>query len=45
MNLRTDLRKSGGVTLSGSSADFRKIMTDETGKWAAVIGKAGIKLD
>jgi tripartite-type tricarboxylate transporter receptor subunit TctC len=35
----------GGVTLSGTSADFRKIMTDETEKWAAVIGKAGIKLD
>ncbi len=35
----------GGVAMTGSAADFRKIMSDETGKWAAVIGKAGIKLD
>ena len=35
----------GGVTVSGAPADFRKIMIDETEKWAAVIGKAGIKLD
>ena len=35
----------GGVAMTGSAADFRKIMTDETEKWAAVIGKAGIKLD
>ena len=35
----------GGVAMTASAADFRKIMTDETEKWAAVIGKAGIKLD
>ena len=35
----------GGVAMTGSASDFRKIMTDETEKWAAVIGRAGIKLD
>jgi tripartite-type tricarboxylate transporter receptor subunit TctC len=35
----------GGVAMTGSAADFRKIMIHETEKWAAVISKADIKLD
>ena len=42
---RARVEELGGVAMTGSAGDFRKIMTDETEKWAAVIGKAGIKLD
>jgi Tripartite tricarboxylate transporter family receptor len=33
----------GGVLLGGSSADFGRLMSEETGKWAKVIKFAGIK--
>jgi len=33
----------GGAALAGSPADFGKLITDETEKWANVIRFAGIK--
>lgn len=33
----------GGTVLPGSAADFGKLITDETEKWAKVIKFAGIK--
>jgi tripartite-type tricarboxylate transporter receptor subunit TctC len=33
----------GGTGLSGSSADFRKFIADETEKWAKVVKFAGLK--
>jgi hypothetical protein len=33
----------GGTPLSGSPADFGKLIADETEKWAKVIKSAGIK--
>jgi tripartite-type tricarboxylate transporter receptor subunit TctC len=33
----------GGTTLGGSPADFGKLISDETAKWAKVIKVAGIK--
>lgn len=35
----------GGRVLSGSPADFGKLITDETGKWAKVIKFAGMKAE
>jgi len=35
----------GNTVLSGSPADFGKLITDETGKWAKVIRAANIKPD
>jgi tripartite-type tricarboxylate transporter receptor subunit TctC len=35
----------GGTALSGSPADFGKLIADETEKWAKIIGSAGIKAD
>jgi hypothetical protein len=35
----------GGIVLSGSPADFGKLIADETEKWAKVIKFAGIKLE
>jgi tripartite-type tricarboxylate transporter receptor subunit TctC len=34
-----------GVTLGGSSADFGKLIADETEKWAKVVRSANIRLD
>ena len=33
----------GGALLSGSPADFGKLIADETEKWGKVIKSAGIK--
>jgi hypothetical protein len=33
----------GGMIVSGSPADFGKLVGDETAKWAKVIKVAGIK--
>ena len=33
----------GGEALAGSPAEFGKLITDETGKWAKVVNFAGIK--
>ena len=35
----------GGIVLTGSPADFGKLIRDETEKWAKVIRAANIKLD
>jgi len=43
--LRARLVDLGGMMLAGSPADFRKLIVDETEKWAKVIKFAGIKPD
>jgi tripartite-type tricarboxylate transporter receptor subunit TctC len=43
--LRTRLMDLGGMIVAGSSADFGKLVSDETEKWAKVIKFAGIKPD
>ena len=35
----------GGMALTGSPADFGKLITDETEKWGKVIRDAGIKAE
>jgi hypothetical protein len=35
----------GGTVLAGSSADFGKLIVDETEKWAKVVRFVGIKPD
>ena len=35
----------GGVPISGSAADFSKLIADETEKWAKVVKFAHVKLD
>ena len=41
--LKARLADVGGTVLAGSSADFGKLIADETEKWAKVIKFAGIK--
>jgi tripartite-type tricarboxylate transporter receptor subunit TctC len=41
--IKAQLADLGGTTLGGSSADFGKLISDETEKWAKVIKFAGIK--
>jgi tripartite-type tricarboxylate transporter receptor subunit TctC len=43
--MKARLADLGGTVLSGSSADFGKLIADETDKWAKVIKSAGIKPD
>jgi tripartite-type tricarboxylate transporter receptor subunit TctC len=43
--IRARLVNLGATVLSGSPADFGKLIADETGKWAKVIKFAGIKPD
>jgi tripartite-type tricarboxylate transporter receptor subunit TctC len=43
--MRVRLADTGGSLLPGSPADFRKLIADETEKWAKVIGAAGIKAE
>jgi tripartite-type tricarboxylate transporter receptor subunit TctC len=43
--LKTQLADLGGITLGGSSADFRTFITEETEKWGKVIRAANIKPD
>ena len=43
--MRARLADLGGTALSGSPADFGKLIADETDKWAKVIKFAGIKLE
>jgi len=42
--IKTRLADLGGTVLSGSPADFGKLIVDETEKWAKVIRAANIKL-
>jgi tripartite-type tricarboxylate transporter receptor subunit TctC len=41
--LKGQLADLGGIILGGSPADFRKLISEETEKWAKVIRAAGIK--
>jgi hypothetical protein len=41
--MKARLADVGGTALSGSAADFGKLIADETEKWAKVIKSAGIK--
>ena len=41
--IRARLADLGGTPLAGSSADFGKLIADETEKWGKVIRAAGIK--
>jgi tripartite-type tricarboxylate transporter receptor subunit TctC len=41
--VKARLADLGGTVLSGSPADFGKLIADETEKWARVIKFAGIK--
>jgi tripartite-type tricarboxylate transporter receptor subunit TctC len=43
--MKARLADVGGSALSGSPADFGKLIADETEKWAKVIKFAGIKAD
>jgi tripartite-type tricarboxylate transporter receptor subunit TctC len=42
--MRARLLDTGGVVLPGSSADFRRLMAEEIGKWASVIKSSGPRL-
>ena len=43
--INTRLADLGATALASSSADFGKLIEDETEKWATVVKSAGIKLD
>src|SRR5262245_6860699 len=43
--MKSRLAVLGGTVLPGSPADFGKLITDETEKWAKVIKSAGIKAE
>jgi hypothetical protein len=43
--MKTRLADLGGTVLSGSPAEFRKLIADETEKWGKVIRAANIKAD
>ena len=41
--LRARISELGGIPLTGSSADFRKLFVDDAQKWAKVMHEANIK--
>ena len=43
--LKARLADVGGTVLVGSSADFGKLIADETEKWGKVVKFTGIKAD
>jgi tripartite-type tricarboxylate transporter receptor subunit TctC len=43
--MKAKLADTGGEPLPGSSADFARLMADETEKWGKVVKVAGIKAD
>lgn len=43
--MKARLADMGGVVLSGSPADFGRLIADETEKWARVIKFAKIKVE
>jgi tripartite-type tricarboxylate transporter receptor subunit TctC len=43
--MKARLADFGGTVLAGSPADFGKLLTDETEKWAKVVKFAGVKAD
>ena|SRR5215211_4952706 len=44
-NMRARLAELGGTVLSGTPAEFGKLVADETEKWGKVVKFAGIKPD
>jgi tripartite-type tricarboxylate transporter receptor subunit TctC len=42
-NIKARLAVLGGTPLAGTSADFAKLITEETAKWGKVIKSAGIR--
>jgi tripartite-type tricarboxylate transporter receptor subunit TctC len=44
-NIRARLAELGNTTLAGSSADFGKLLAEETEKWAKVVRLSGAKAD
>jgi tripartite-type tricarboxylate transporter receptor subunit TctC len=42
-NVRARLAELGGTVLAGSSADFGKLIVEETEKWGKVVRAANIK--
>jgi tripartite-type tricarboxylate transporter receptor subunit TctC len=45
LKVKARLADLGATTLGGSSADFGKLIGDETEKWGKVIRAANIKID
>jgi tripartite-type tricarboxylate transporter receptor subunit TctC len=45
VRIKSQLADVGGITLAGSPADFGKIISDETEKWAKVVKFAGLKVE
>jgi tripartite-type tricarboxylate transporter receptor subunit TctC len=43
--IKAQLGDMGGILLTGSPADFAKLIADETEKWGSVIREAGIKAE
>ena len=43
--MKTGLEQLGGTALPRSAADYAKLISDETEKWAKVIRAANIKLE
>ena len=43
--IKTRLAELGGTALAGSSAEFGRLIADETEKWAKVIRAADIKAE
>ena len=44
-SIKTRLDDMGGMPLTGSPADFAKLIADETEKWGKIIREAGIKAE
>jgi tripartite-type tricarboxylate transporter receptor subunit TctC len=42
--MKARIAELGGIVIGGSPADFRKLIADETEKWAGVVKSAGIKV-
>ena len=43
--IKSRLADLGGIVMSGSPADFEKLIVDETEKWAKVVKFSGAKAD
>jgi hypothetical protein len=43
--MKARLVELGGTVLSGSAADFSKVIADETEKWGRVVKLSGAKAD